>query len=231
MASIPPKRFLFRTEVNSFHYLYQDAEYLLSACRLPNIRNSFEVTRIARSAFLLYALSLEALINRVLDQFLKDDVRDFITDREEKFSTIDKWQILSLLTVAKKLDLGAYPWSHLNELFKIRNDYVHPKHDRKAYYEALTKTKMKHVDWKDIPKDSGLAETDFIYRQTRLPKDPYGFGLAQLEGVKKIVDDAVKGLDNIMGGKILANNWAIGDQLTLFFPPGAILDDIPSDVP
>ena len=224
-------RYLLRTQINSFHYLYQDAEYLMSAARLPNIANSFEVTRVCRSAFLLYVLSTEGLINRALDHFLEGPVGNFFTAREDKFSTVDKWSLLVLLKAepSSQLDIGSYPWSHLAELFRMRNDYVHPKHDRMAYYEAVTKTKMRHLDWKDIPPGSGLKETDFIYRQTQLPKDPYNFGIKQLEIVKKVIDDSVQKLDELLDGQITSNNWARNDEFKLFFPEGAQFDDVPDE--
>jgi hypothetical protein len=229
MSSSTGKRFLLRSEINSFHYLYQDAEYLMSAARLPEIKGTFQETRIARSALLLYALSLEALINRALDKFVPTPLHDFVIAREEKFSTVEKWQLLPLLAAQPsiQIDLGTYPWSHMAELFQLRNDYVHPKHDRMAYYEAVTQSKWKHIDWKSIPEECGLKEKDLVYRQTRLPKDPYGFGLLHLEMVKRVVDDSVQALDSVLSGAVLKDGWATKDDMKLFFPVGAKIDDIP----
>jgi hypothetical protein len=226
--SKPGQRYLFKTEINSFHYLYQDAEYLLSAARLPEIKGTFQETRVARSALILYILSLEGLINRALDHFIPAPIHDFLMDREEKFSTVDKWRLLPLIAAdpSTDLDLGCYPWSHLAELIKVRNDYVHPKHDRMAYYEFLSAANFQHLDWKSIPEDCGLKEKDLVYGQTKLPKDPYGFSLAHLEVVKKIVDDTIAELDKMLAGKILKDNWARSDQMKLFHPPGATIDDI-----
>lgn len=220
-------RYLIKTAINSFHYLYQDAEYLMSAAKLPNIKGTFEEVRVARSALLLYIFSLEALINRALDHYVPAPVHDFLMDREEKFSTVEKWQLLPLLaaTPSTQINLGMYPWNHFVELIKVRNDYVHPKHDRMAYYEAITQRNLKHLDWKSVPEGCGLKDTDLVYRQTKLPKDPYDFRLQQLEIVKKIVDDTIQELDKIFQGRI--NNWARNDQMTLFFPEGAKLDDLP----
>lgn len=130
------KRYIFESAINSFHYLYQDAYYFQSCAGLEHIKNTFEEVRVARSAFLLYILSVEGLINRALDQFSPSILHDFILEKEEKFSTIDEWRILALIAGQPNSDLnvGTYPWSHLNELIKIRNEYVHPKHDRMAYY-------------------------------------------------------------------------------------------------
>lgn len=229
MAADKKTHFLLKTKVNSFHYLYQDAEYLMSAACLPNIKGTFEEVRITRSAMLLYIFSLEGLINRALDNFLQQPIHDFIIDREEKFSTAEKWQLLPLLAAIppSKIEMGSYPWSHFVELLKVRNDYVHPKHDRMAYYEAVSQTNLKHLEPKDIPEGSRLKEKDLLYGQTKLPKDPYGFRLPQLEIVKKIVDDTVQELDKVLAGRILEDDWARNDQMTLFFPEGAKFDDIP----
>lgn len=222
-------RYLLKTKVNSFHYLYQDAEYLMSAARLPNITGTFEEVRITRSAMLLYIFSLEGLINRALDNFLQQPVHDFIIDREEKFSTSEKWQLLPLLAASPptRIELGVYPWSHFAELLRVRNDYVHPKHDRMAYYEAISQINLRHLDPKDIPEGCGLKEKDLVYGQTKLPRDPYGFRLPQLEIVKKIVDDTVQELDMVLSGQILKDNWARNDQMTLFFPEGTEFDELP----
>ncbi|WP_332852794.1 hypothetical protein [Duganella sp. S19_KUP01_CR8] len=222
------QRFLFKTEINSFHYLYQDAEYLLATARLSTVKGTFQETRVARSALLLYILSLEGLINRALDHFTPTPIHDFLIEREEKFNTADKWRLLALVagTPLNDLDMGCYPWSHLSELIKIRNDYVHPKHNRMAYYEYVSATTFTHLDWKSIPAECGIKEKDLVYGQTKLPKDPYGFSLAHLENVKKIVDDTVAELDKVLAGKINKDDWIHSDQMKLFHPPGTTIDDI-----
>ncbi len=140
-----------------------------------------------RTAMLLYVFSLEGLINRALDNFLPQPIHDFIIDREEKFSTSEKWQLLPQLAAIppQQIDLGSYPWSHFVELLKVRNDYVHPKHDRMAYYEATSQTNSKRLNPKNIPDKSGLKEKDLVYGQTKIPKDPYGFGLSQLKNCEE----------------------------------------------
>lgn len=221
------RRYLLRTEINSFHYLYQDADYLMSAAKLPQMEGTFEAQRLSRSALLLYILSLEALVNRALDHFTPAPLHDFLIDREEKFNTVDKWRLLGLTAADQKveIDTGVYPWSHLTELFKIRNEYVHPKHDRMAYYEMKAVDRWEHLDWNNIPADCGLKEKDLIYVQTKLPRDPYGIGVQHLETVKRVVDDTVAELDNILDGKLTESNWLRSDQMHLFHPAGASFDD------
>jgi hypothetical protein len=221
-------RFIFESAINSFHYLYQDAYYLLSYAKMEGVRNTFHEVRASRSAFLLFVLGIEGLINRALDSFTPPHLRNFIIQKEEKFTTIEKWRLLAILCSDSQndLDMGTYPWSHLNELIKIRNDYVHPKHDRMAYYEFISKNKFEHLQWNDIPSGMKLNKKDLVYGQTKIPKDPYGFKVIHLERVKKIVDDSVDSMDQILGGKFSEKNWARSDQMKLCYPPGATMNDL-----
>jgi hypothetical protein len=133
--------FIFTSEINSFHYLYGDAEYLRSILARSDDQVRFEAVRLSRSAILLYIFSLEALINKALGAFLPEKLRLFFIDREAKLGTQDKWQLLPLVATSDPntaFDLSAYPWSHFVELVTLRNDYVHPKHSRPAYYKAIT---------------------------------------------------------------------------------------------
>ncbi len=235
MSAANSTRYLMSTVINSFHYLYQDAEYLMSATKLTSVTGSFQVTRICRSAMLLYILSLEGLVNRALDHFVSIPHHDFFVEREERFQLFDKWKLLFLLVPAPSIEIDAagYPWSHLAELIRIRNDYVHPKHDRKGYYEFSSvhpETKvpkdMRALNWKDIPDGAGVKEKDLVYGQTKLPKDPYQLTIDHLQTVKQIVDDCVAKADQLLSGRLSENNWVRTEQMTVFFPPGTTFEEI-----
>lgn len=228
----PDKIFIWKTVINSFHYLYGDAEHLHQLAKSPALAKNFERVRLCRTALLLYILSLEALINRALDHFLPERSRQFILDREEKFSVEDKWSLLALLSGDPNqlgIDKATYPWSHFAELIRIRNEYVHPKHDRHAYYKANTATRLDCLDWKDIPQELGIKESDLIYRQTLIPKDPYCILPEHVDKVKRIVDDSINGLDCLLGNKLLKDNWYRSDRLGLCYPPGATIADLPRE--
>lgn len=231
-ASESSKVFIWRTVINSFHYLYGDAEHLHQLAKSPALAKDFQRVRLCRTALLLYILSLEALINRALDHFLPERLRQFVLDREEKFSVEDKWSLLALLSGDSNqsgVNKATYPWSHFAELVRIRNDYVHPKHDRHAYYKVITSKRLDLLDWKEIPEGLGIKETDLIYRQTLIPKDPYCILPEHVDKVKKIVDDSINELDRLLGGKLLKDNWSRSDQLGLCYPPGATIADLPPD--
>jgi len=136
-------QYVFKSHINSFHYLYQDAEYFHAQSKLPN--TGFHGVRAARTALLLYIFSLEGLINRALDAFLPEPQRQFFIEREDRFSLEDKWQLLPLMAAQggpQAFDKSENVWARFVELIRIRNEFVHPKHDRPAYYEALTATNV-----------------------------------------------------------------------------------------
>jgi hypothetical protein len=221
--------FVLQTHVNSFHYLYQDAEYLHQMAKKPEMAKIFERVQLCRTALLLYTFSLEGLINRSLDHFLPQHLHEFILEREDKFGVEDKWLLLPLLISQKEsFDKSRYPWSQFAELIKIRNDFVHPKHERSAYYRAITSHEWEPLPWDEIPEDLNVKETEVIYRQTRIPKDPYAIRPEHLDTVKKVVDDTIIELDRFLGGKITQNNWLHNDEMKLIYPPNANLNDLTS---
>jgi len=221
--------YIFRSYVNSFAYLYQDAEYLHQIANKPELAKTFELVRLCRTALLLYVFSLEGLINRALDHFMSQHLREFILERENRFGIEDKWLFLPLVVSEKEtFNTSKYPWSHFAELISVRNDFVHPKHDRPVYYRAITSHVWEPLPWNQIPDDLDAKETDLIYRQTRIPKDPYAIRPDHIDRVKKVVDDIVAELDRLLGGRITENNWLRKDEMNLIYPPDAKLVDLAS---
>jgi len=228
----PKQPFIFRNFVNSFHYLYQDAEYLYQIAQKPEMADNFEQVRLCRTALLLYIFCLEGLINRAIDHFLPGQLHDYFLEREDRFGIEDKWLLLPLVVSEKEtFDKSRYPWSHFAELISIRNDFVHPKHDRPAYCRVIASHQWEPLPWNEIPKDLGVRETDVVYRQTQIPKDPYAIRPKHIDKAKRIVDDVVAELDRLLDGKILANDWLRSDEMTLIYPPNAKLNDLPSKAP
>ena len=220
-------RIIVESFVNSFHYLYEDASLLHELARTAE---DFAKTQFSRTALLLYIISLEGLVNRALDHFLPPEIRDFLLERERKLSIEDKWFALPLLTDPNnpvRLEKGTYPWSHFLELVQIRNDFVHPKHDRPAYYHFKSTTSFEGLDWKDIPVGLGVKEKDLVYRQTMIPRDPYSILPEHVDTARKVVDDTVGAMDTVLSGKLTAENWLHSDKMSVVHPPGATLKDVP----
>ena len=224
--------YVFKSHINSFHYLYQDAEYFHAQAKLPN--SGFKSVQASRTALLLYILSLEGLINRALEAFLPEPQRQFFIEREERFSLEDKWQLLPLMAGhdgPRAFDKSDQVWARFVELIRIRNEFVHPKHDRPAYYEALTATRWTALSWKKVPEGLGVKETDIIFRQTHIPRDPYAVRPEHVDTAKAAVDAIVVKLDEHLGGRLSADGWLRGDGMGLVWPPGATIADLPEDEP
>ncbi len=111
----------------SFFYLHiNDAELF---CKLAKAETSTLKSFYARHAILSVVFATEALINRVLDDFLLPGIS---TKNIEKLSTFDKW-IIAPFVCGKKIPVGTpfdkskEPFQSLKELIRIRNWLVHPK--------------------------------------------------------------------------------------------------------
>jgi hypothetical protein len=126
---------------------------------------------------------------------------------------------------------SGYPWAQFAELIRLRNVFVHPKHDRAAYYKAVASHEFKPLDWKKIPASLGIKEGDVIYRQTQIPKDPYSIRLVHVDTTKRVVDDMVKELDKMLGGRLTGENWYRTDYMELVYPAGATFADMAAKVP
>jgi len=219
---VPKHPWILRSPINNFHYLYQDAEWLHGLAADPNRPSRFEKTRLSRTAVVLYAFSLEALINRAYEAFLPEPIKGFFLEREDRFRHQDKWTLLPLLLGGQEsFDTSGYPWSHLVELIGLRNDYAHPKHDRFAYYRLLSPQQMEPLDANQIPPDSDISEKEVLYRQLRIPRDPYSLLPEHLDRVKKVVDDSIQELDRLLAGRLTTGDFLHGDQMTIVYPPGA----------
>jgi hypothetical protein len=153
-------------------------------------------------------------------------------ERENRFSLEEKWSFLPKLAAgdsAAGFDESAYPWSHFRELIGLRNDFVHPKHDRFAYYRALSSSTIDSLDWNRIPDSLEVKEKDVVYRQNRIPRDPYAILPDHVDQVRKVVDDMINQLDELLAGRLTEENWLGQDQLTLVYPSGAEISDLPRE--
>jgi hypothetical protein len=90
-------------------------------------------------------------------------------EREDRFSLEEKWKLLPRFASGApsvSFDESSYPWSHFRELVRLRNDFVHPKNDRQAYYRAFSTRRIESLDWNQFPREMWGSEkrTLFIAR-------------------------------------------------------------------
>jgi hypothetical protein len=95
-------RFIVHSHINSSHCLYQDARMLHGWTGAAEARNSFEAVQIGRTAILLYIMSLEALINRAMEAFTPEQIKDFVMKKDRSLSLRDKWGLLPMLASVEK---------------------------------------------------------------------------------------------------------------------------------
>lgn len=171
------------SRLNSYYYLRQDADLLLRLAESKPHSEMYERTQLSRTSILLYIISLEALINRALAAYLPNVMKEIVLKNEKCFGLKDKWEMLPALVTgdpSNTFDKSAYPWSYFKELVSLRNDYVHPKSFRPAFYRFSASKTFDSLQPKDVPEglayedDSGrisdVAEKTLLYCQTKIPK-------------------------------------------------------------
>jgi hypothetical protein len=126
----------------------------------------------------------------------------------------------------KTFNRGGHLWSKFSELVELRDEFVHPKHERPTYYEYLGAGKLGDLDLKNIPEELNVEPKDLVFQQTQIPKDPYRITIPHVNTAKSVVDEMIDELDKFLGGAIKAGDWLRTDTLTLVYPPGAKLGDM-----
>ena len=216
--------FIAQTFINSFFYLAKDAEFFR---QLASTASGFDRVVFCRTAVLLYALSLEALINRCMDDFLPHGQRDFFLAREKKLSPMDKFELVPLFVTGKTFVKSDVVWAKLHELFQLRNDFVHPKHDRVAFLKVLANNEMEPLDLNyDLPAELQIKPKDLRYPNLQIPTDPYSILPEHLERVKEASEDVLQKLNEFLEGRVLKDSWHIRDQMELVYPKGKTWKDV-----
>lgn len=221
--------FLYKTTVNSYAHLVDDANALHSVAKSANLPES-QRPRVCSASFIHYMLSMEALINRVMAEFIPaPELRRFILDRERTISTAEKWILSPLLITGATFDRGTYPFQHFAELIRVRNEYVHPKHDAVEYREITGKREWRPLTRGNRPPDFGISESDLIWPLTTLPKSSRALEPDHLDTVFKVTADTTKELDRLLGGLILTNDWYRKEVHEWVYPAGQNWDNLPRE--
>ncbi len=119
------------------------------------------------------------------------------------------------------------PLQQFKELIAIRNDLVHPKSDAKAYYLMKQWGLISPLEPGPISQQLDITPKELIYSQTRIPKDPSSLLPEHAELVRKIVVETISELDRLLEGRLSRNNWLWVEQMSLIYPEGSLLQDIP----
>lgn len=68
-------------------------------------------------------------------------------------------------------------------------------------------------------KNKIVNESDIVYRQTRVSKDPYSLMPEDVSKIKSAVDNVIDGLDKLLNGQLKKDNWLNSDKMDMIWPP------------
>jgi len=115
--------------------------------------------RLARSSIMCSAFSLECAANACVERIQYPRI---VLKHLDRVRVIEKYDILYTYRFGKSIDHGSKPFQFLRELFRLRNEYVHPK---------LDKIQMKITQ----NESSNLFYTKPEDKTTPIMKIPYDF--------------------------------------------------------
>lgn len=187
--------------VNHFALLKHDADNLAHLA-VEHVGSPMQ-TMFARSAILLYVVSLEALINRVIEDYWPPTSP--ISKMEiKKRPTEDKWYEVPLQINGNTFCRGKPPFQYLKVLIDVRNDFVHAKPETfRVDYE------LRH-DRSTNLKQLSSARHQPQYSQIGLFKAPCEWIAKDANKVKEITDKLIERLIELLPGK-LTQDWLYKD--------------------
>lgn len=196
---------IFKGHLNHYNLLKHDADMLAnlaaSNANTPNQKNSF-----ARSAILLYIVSLEALINRIIDDFWPNSGECETKDEAKKWRTVDKWYNVPLRLEGKSFDKGSEPYQYLPILFNIRDDFVHAKRDTfQVVWDAYHNQESNR-------KEMYQSAAQPMYSQIGLIKAPSEWIASDAKRIKSVTEELVSHLRCLLKDRI-TDKWLSSDEL------------------
>ena len=216
----------------SFARIYKDANILLDLAKSSVVEGHTSITRLPRISILSFAISLEALANRLLED-AKESTGEEITD-ERKTSLKDKYQSIiekHPAKTGKKFSPTKETqkiWNMFIELIHWRDEFVHPKGFNPVIY-GLSKNRdgIKEINAMRRSQVPNVLKTVLCDRVPRynfglsgLPTSPTEVVLDNALAAKSIVDKFVKRLNTVLGGYLTENKLL--DEIDIgefYFPP------------
>ena len=159
-----------QVELSLLYMHYKDA---LKFHNLAEDEKSKLKSLYVRHSIISAVFALEAMINRVLFEFclFKPHLDSF-----EKLSIVEKWLTCPLVCgkdfpVGKTFDNSGEPFQSFQELVRIRNWFVHPKHTE---FVPATKTPWTiHVEETDKTIPWVETEKGDVWPHTQIPRNPF----------------------------------------------------------
>ena len=200
---------LFILYSNPFRFLYIAAESLIEDAKQAATKNNQQAeVNHSIGAIVLLLLSIEALINRVYEEFIKSKFPKLVNEEiKDKWSLTIKWYFAPLFFEfrdnATTFEVDKEPWQSFSELKKIRDYFAHPK--PLSYPLTISNAEKKLMDYTedDIPR----------WLQTKIPKDLNHLRVADAQKVLETIKQMIDKLDSFMGGIIKKDDWYLTEQI------------------
>jgi len=183
--------------------------HLRDARKFDNLAKS-EKTKLrslyARHSTLSVVFALEAIINRVYDDFYLNQVKP---NPFEKLNLIEKWIVAPLVCgkdkpIGKKFDRSKEPFQSFEELIRIRNWFVHPK---PGDYVPAVETPWTILIEMDSLEVQGIEiKVGSTWPQTKIPKNPFELTGEHSEKALKTFDMMKNELLEVFKG-IIDEKW------------------------
>jgi len=226
---------VLKGNVNQYALLKHCADVLVnlatSNANTPDQKNS-----CARSAILLYIVSLETLINLIIDEFWPSETKKWRTaniwymvplilinriidyfwpdsgkcetkDEAKKWRTVDKWYKVPLRLAGKSFDKSREPYQYLPILFKIRADFVHATRDTFPVVFDLYHNQASNM------KEIYTSAEQPKYNQIDLIKAPSQWIASDAQRIKTVTEQLVSHLKCLLKDRI-TDNWLSSDVWT-----------------
>ncbi len=216
---------VIETVVSPFHCLYQDALHFHTQSKLALARSESEASRLARSAFLLYMASAEALVHQAVVELGRPELIALAADPGRPLSHADAWRLLPAIVSegpAGPFDPTSPPWPQFAELLALQTHWAYPgaPADRRAYYRSARRDgDYEPLEPFQAPPELGLTADRLHYPRTGLPRDPYALRPRHLDTARSILDAAIESLDRRLGGALTANQRHRREPVRVVHPP------------
>jgi len=158
-----------------------------------------------RSSVLLYVVSLEVLINRVIEDFWPSS-SSHPKDAVKLWSIPDKWHKVPREIAGKTFCRGRTPFQYLKALNDLRNDFVHAKSDT---FKVIWQYRHDHVNNQKLLSPSPQQPK---YPHIGLFKAPSEWLPQDADTVKRVTEELVARLSEFLSGKI-TDPWLSSDVL------------------
>jgi len=195
----------------NFARTYNEAVRLMEISEATGLSEYTYVSCLPRIALLLFAVSLEALANRVVLDIEELNARHEIKERAataEKWKQLAKWHPHSV----GRFDTTSSLWRCFTELLDFRNEYVHPKgrvldvqsgtHSGKGWWTGNSVLVSNRVPAHAKRLISDLKRPR-VHAESLIPLSPYDVNYENATQGKRIVDGMCGELDRLLNGRLV----------------------------